>query len=419
MGDTPDGISILRVLRSSYDTLQDQKYKDAFLLIAGMWPASSQMPRYFWRGCLQNAPTLAYYLAGILYPEKGVEEGHATATIMLIELANRSLLGLVEIESVPYVEVHDLLVDVAVLVVRESNRFCRWVKMGQPLKEASSDSEWEHVGVSGSPPFILPSSFLQSQRLLSLAVDCCDLQFSESRFSFQNRSMGVNRCRLLSLRGCTVRTLPESIGQLTSLTALDLTFCNRLRKLPKSIGRLRNLTELHLQATTLQTLPSSIGELSRLTSISFNCCVMLQSLPESFGLLTGLETLEFAHCDNLRSLPKSFGQLTGLQYLHLKSFVLRTLPPSVGNLNKLMGLSLERCYALQSLPVSMGQLTSLMALDLSGCQKLQNLPEGLRHLPALTYLNLHDCPAKWQENQVSSQANSEFSRSTGRNFGSW
>ena len=54
----------------------------------------------------------------------------------------------------------------------------------------------------------------------------------------------------LSLRGEALRELPESIGQLSSLTTLSLSN-NQLRELPRSIGQLSNLTGLSLRNNQL------------------------------------------------------------------------------------------------------------------------------------------------------------------------
>ncbi|MHC5731140.1 MAG: hypothetical protein ACYTXY_45015, partial [Nostoc sp.] len=40
--------------------------------------------------------------------------------------------------------------------------------------------------------------------------------------------------------------LPESIGNLTSLTALSICDCWRLKELPETIGKLKNLKKLHI-----------------------------------------------------------------------------------------------------------------------------------------------------------------------------
>jgi len=55
-----------------------------------------------------------------------------------------------------------------------------------------------------------------------------------------------------------LRSLPESIGNITSLKALNLSF-NKLEILPESIGDLTSLKELDLNYNKLTNLPASIS----------------------------------------------------------------------------------------------------------------------------------------------------------------
>ncbi|KAF2773808.1 glucose-repressible alcohol dehydrogenase-like protein transcriptional effector [Teratosphaeria nubilosa] len=60
-----------------------------------------------------------------------------------------------------------------------------------------------------------------------------------------------------------IRELPSNIGQMRSLTMLDLSF-NELTSLPPEIGMLTNLKKLLLFGNDLRDLPSEIGYLSKL-----------------------------------------------------------------------------------------------------------------------------------------------------------
>nr|WP_281178557.1 leucine-rich repeat domain-containing protein [Streptosporangium amethystogenes] len=53
--------------------------------------------------------------------------------------------------------------------------------------------------------------------------------------------------------------LPESLGNLTALTELDLRH-NRLTALPESLGNLTALTELDLRRNQLAALPECLGD---------------------------------------------------------------------------------------------------------------------------------------------------------------
>ena len=71
---------------------------------------------------------------------------------------------------------------------------------------------------------------------------------------------------LLDFRREKIRTLPPEIGELQSLTVLNLGF-NRLSALPAEIGELSNLKVLYLNDNNLKTLPPEIGQLSNLREL--------------------------------------------------------------------------------------------------------------------------------------------------------
>ena len=187
----------------------------------------------------------------------------------------------------------------------------------------------------------------------------------------------------LALAGMGLSTLPESIGQLTNLTSLNLGY-NQLTALPESIGQLTNLTSLNLSHNKLIALPESIGQLTNLTSLNLDS-KQLTALPESIGQLTSLTSLTL-HSNQLTALPESIGQLTSLTSLTLHSNQLTALPESIGQLTNLTSLNL-RSNQLMALLESVGQLTNLTSLNLSSNQ-LTALPESIGQLTNLTSLNL-------------------------------
>src|SRR5258706_3608829 len=98
----------------------------------------------------------------------------------------------------------------------------------------------------------------------------------------------------LDLRSMALTELPESIGQLTKLKKLDLSWGykdekqkNQLATLPDSLGQLTQLTELNLSDNQLTALPDSLGQLMQLQSLNLSDN-QLTALPDSLGQLTQL-----------------------------------------------------------------------------------------------------------------------------------
>jgi hypothetical protein len=126
-------------------------------------------------------------------------------------------------------------------------------------------------------------------------------------------------------------TLPEGIGNLTSLRTLDLHYSN-IRSLPSSIGQLQKLEDLGLSYTkNLLTLPEEIGNLINLKTLRLNKS-NIASLPPSIGQLQKLEYLGLACTKNLLTLPEEIGNLSKLEWLHLECSGITSLPDSLQNL---------------------------------------------------------------------------------------
>jgi Leucine-rich repeat (LRR) protein len=179
--------------------------------------------------------------------------------------------------------------------------------------------------------------------------------------------------------------LPESIGQLTNLTSLNLN-SNELTTLPESIGQLAKLKSLDLWNNPLTTLPESIGKLTNFKSLNLSHN-QLTMLPKWIGQLTNLTSLDLSY-NHLTTLPEWIGQLTNLTSLDLRFNQLRMLPDSIGQLTNLKSLNLWN-NQLTTLPDSSNQLTNLTNLSICS-NRFSILPESISKLTNLIYLNLWD-----------------------------
>jgi Leucine-rich repeat (LRR) protein len=133
----------------------------------------------------------------------------------------------------------------------------------------------------------------------------------------------------LGLYNKGLSALPESLGNLTSLTTLDLR-SNQLNSLPESLGNLTSPTTLDLRSNQLSTLPESLGNLTSLTTLYLQSN-QLNSLPENFFKLTNLQKLSLG-ANKFSSLPESLGNLKSLTTLRLSYNKLSSLPECCVNL---------------------------------------------------------------------------------------
>ncbi|XP_054084217.1 leucine-rich repeat and calponin homology domain-containing protein isoform X1 [Zeugodacus cucurbitae] len=166
----------------------------------------------------------------------------------------------------------------------------------------------------------------------------CELPEEITTFSF---------LETLLLYHNTIRSIPESVKHLTSLTYLDLRsnqlaalpreICflplqvllvsnNRLASLPDELGRMDRLTDLDASYNQLSTLPARIGELRSLRSLSLRSNHLMY-LPRELTCLT-LESLDVSN-NRIASLPLEIRQMTALVELNLENNPLTSPPASL------------------------------------------------------------------------------------------
>ena len=124
-------------------------------------------------------------------------------------------------------------------------------------------------------------------------------------------------------------TVPAEIGQLTSLTVLDLVD-NQLSGMPAEIGQLTSLTELYLKGNQLSSMPAEIGQLTSLEKLNLEDN-QLTSLLAEIGQLASLRELNLRG-NQLTSVPAEIGQLTSLTRLDLSANPLTSVPAEIGEL---------------------------------------------------------------------------------------
>ena len=227
-----------------------------------------------------------------------------------------------------------------------------------------------------------------------------------------------------------VGTLPDELGNLTSLTALTLNENQLTGEIPAlsaslvyvylgdnlltgAIPDLSGLTRLQLlsleqnqltgeipalSATVAYVylsdnlLTGEIPDLSSLTGLTYlylNQNQLTGEIPASLGGLTGLTNLYLNQNQLTGEIPASLGGLTGLTNLYLWGNQLTgEIPASLGGLTGLTNLYLWGNQLTGEIPASLGGLTNLQQLYLNGNQLTGEIPASLGGLTNLLQLAL-------------------------------
>ncbi|XP_031372268.1 disease resistance protein TAO1 isoform X2 [Punica granatum] len=184
-----------------------------------------------------------------------------------------------------------------------------------------------------------------------------------------------------------IAKLPQTIGTLVKLKVLKLNSCIRLKKLPDSLGNLRSLTELDVSYTGITKLPDTIWNLKKLRVIKIRM-KKIKELPSFIGMLKRLKILVLNGCERLEKLPDSLGNLRSLVELDISETRITELPDTVWNLKKLRVIRMVGIRNIKELPSSIGMLNSLEVLNADLCHLLAEIPSTIEGLTRLRVLNL-------------------------------
>ncbi len=227
------------------------------------------------------------------------------------------------------------------------------------------------------------------------------LHLSRMRLTELPESLGqLTQLQTLHLNSNQLTALPESLGQLTQLRRLCLN-SNQLTALPESLGHLTQLQTLELATNIFTKLPAVVRRLINLQHLSLNKNE-LSDLPLWLHELRSLEILQLIH-NPLHILPKAICTLIGLKILDIRDTQITTLPPEIAKLTSLttlvigsgqvpgVGVAQSDLATFEELPEEVGDLVELTHL-VAGGQRLSDLPSTLGQLERLQEVILEKNP---------------------------
>jgi Leucine-rich repeat (LRR) protein len=185
-------------------------------------------------------------------------------------------------------------------------------------------------------------------------------------------------------------TIPDTIGNLTSLTYLSLGQNQLTGHIPETLGRHQRLLQNILLFVNHLSgpIPASLGNITDLLAINARLNKLSGTLPAELGNATKLTNLIFFENRLQGTIPKSFQQLTALTELALSSNNLTgTVPPELARLPSLLILDLALNFFTGTFPQAFDNKTNLQQLTLQNNHFSGTLPEVLYSSTGITHFS--------------------------------
>ncbi|WOL03601.1 hypothetical protein Cni_G12321 [Canna indica] len=186
--------------------------------------------------------------------------------------------------------------------------------------------------------------------------------------------------------------LPD-LSSLQNLQVLDLSTNSFTGKFPAWVGKLSGLVELGLAENNFDVgeIPESIGNLKSLTWLFLAQCNLQGKIPPSIYGLTSLGTLDFSRNQITGQLSKSILNLSSLYKIELyQNNLTGEIPPELGNLTGLKEFDISRNQFTGKLPPEVGNLKELTLFHVYTNGFWGELPQGFGDLKFLVSFSVYE-----------------------------
>ncbi|KAF5475298.1 hypothetical protein F2P56_007115 [Juglans regia] len=193
------------------------------------------------------------------------------------------------------------------------------------------------------------------------------------------------------LGGCNIKgSIFQDIGNLSSLTSLDLGDNELVGLIPTAWGKLGMLQGLSLDNNRLQgPIPSNLCHLKSLFELYLRDNELVGQIPGCINNLVLLRYLRLGSNKLTSTVPLSLWNLTDLLEVDLSSNSLSgRLSLELGNLKVLGDLDLSNNRLSGDIPMTIGSLKDLQILSLAGNQLEGSIPESFGDLVSLEFLDV-------------------------------